>query len=613
MKAYTRSVLHLFDGKRRYMVPLFQRHYVWTQDRQWEPLWDDIVRMADRAGTRPEGPPHFMGAIVIDQIRTFGNQVPSHLIIDGQQRLTTFQVILTAVRDVARELDVEVYADEIDRYLKNHGIMEKPEEEQYKVWPSRVDQEAFRRVVDTGLSSEDSSHRIVQCYKFFATAIRGFLGANEAAPDGSRGVEILFHVLRDALQVVSIELEGDDDPQVIFETLNARGEALLPSDLLRNFLFWRAERNREDKDRLYDEYWAPLDQKFWKVEERLGRLKRPRIDILLQHYLGSQKVAEVNVARLFHEYKKWIKDRSPFRTIELELKSLATNSAVYRQFIEADVEAVPHGAFFWRIKQIDVGTVYPLLLFILTHPDRDKQDITGMLLDIESYLFRRLICGLTTKNYNHLFIQSIRDLKADGFERQVLRSSLGALTGEAVVWPDDEMFAKAWMNRSIYMELKPQRVSVVLRAIEDRIYTEKTERMSIHSPLTVEHVMPQEWYETWPLPDGTYAKPLYTRLLEKERNTGADERDRLLHTLGNLTLLTHRLNSSVSNAAWEVKRPEICLQSALALNRYFQDVPVWDVEQIRERGGETLGHRSQGLALLREGSGVFCKGEAGEM
>jgi uncharacterized protein with ParB-like and HNH nuclease domain len=588
VKAYARSILHLFDGKRRYLVPLFQRQYVWTRDKQWAPLWDDMARMAERLRVSPDGPPHFMGAIVLDQVRTFGNQVPAHLIIDGQQRLTTFQLVLAAVRDVAQELQAEVYASEIDRYLRNSGIMEKSEEEQFKVWPSHVDQAAFRGVIDSTAPSADGTHRIVLCYRFFLEAVKGFTRSNGRADEAKRGVELLYHVLRDALEVVSIELEGDDDPQVIFETLNARGEPLLPSDLLRNFLFWRAERNREDKDRLYAEYWAPLDQKFWKVEERLGRLKRPRIDIFLQHYLESQTAAEVNVARLFHEYKLWIRDQSPFQTIEAELESLAANSNVYRVFIEADPHAVPHGVFLSRVKQLDVGTVYPLLLFILAHPDRDGQDVSGMLLDIESYLFRRFICGLTTKNYNRVFLQLIRDLRSGAFRRETLRTTLKSLTGEAVVWPDDQKLTQAWLSRDAYKQIKSQRLILILKAIEDRLRTEKAEQVSVLSPLSVEHVMPQEWYGTWPLSDGTLARPWYERLLEKEVNAEADERDRVVHTFGNLTLLTYPLNSSVSNSSWQVKRPEICKQSALALNRYFQDEPMWDVAQIERRGRELL-------------------------
>ena len=149
MKAYARSIFHLFDGKRRYIVPLFQRQYVWNREKQWEPLWEDISRVAERRWENQTGPPHFLGAMVLDQIRTYGNQVPAHLIIDGQQRLTTFQIIMAALRQVAGSVDASDFADEVQRYLENTGIMENRDEERFKMWPSRVDQEAFKLIVDS--------------------------------------------------------------------------------------------------------------------------------------------------------------------------------------------------------------------------------------------------------------------------------------------------------------------------------------------------------------------------------------------------------------------------------------------------------------------------------
>jgi uncharacterized protein with ParB-like and HNH nuclease domain len=524
--------------------------------------------------------------MVLDQIRTYGNQVPAHLIIDGQQRLTTFQILLSALREVAQNVGASAYADEVQRYLRNNGIMQDPDEERFKIWPTRVDQDAFKIIVMPASINEIESYEkknssmLIQAYNFFKDMILKYSMNDESL----RRIETLYHVLREDLEVVSIELDGDDDPQVIFETLNARGEPLLPSDLLRNSLFWRASRKNEDKDVLYERYWLPFDQKFWKHEERLGRLKRPRIDIFMQHFLESQEGQEVNIGRLFQEYKTWIKERTPFETVEAELGSLTNHAAVFRQLIEANQESLPYGLFFWRLKQIDVSTVYPLLLYILTHPDASKQDVSGMLLDLESYLFRRLICGQTAKNYNRIFLQMVRDLRGKGLCRENLQKSLLGMSGEAGVWPDDRMFGEAWINRHIYIELKPaQRIVVIMKAIEDALRKAKSEEITIHSALTVEHILPQNWEKTWPLTDGTYAKDRFSRIVEGLQNPEADQRDSLLHTFGNLTLLTHPLNSAVSNGRWEEKGPEICKQSALALNRTFQDYPNWNVEEIRNR------------------------------
>jgi len=587
MKPYTRSIFDLFDGKRRYIIPMYQRQYVWNQEKQWEPLWEDISRASDRRWENRFWPPHFLGALVLDQIRTFGNQVPAHLIIDGQQRLITFQLILAALRDIARDVDASDFSDEVHRYLENTGIMENRAEERFKVWPSKVDQGMFKAIIDPALLNEmeatckTENTLVKQAYQYFRGAISDYVNSGEP----KRRVENLYHVLKHDLQVVSIELDHDDDPQVIFETLNARGEPLLPSDLLRNFLFWRANKKKEDRETLYEQYWLRFDQKFWKQEQRLGRLKRPRIDIFMQHFLQSQEGQEINIGRLYHEYKTWIKEREPFETVEAELRSLTNYAEIFKQLIEANPQTLPHGIFFWRIKQIDVGTIYPLILYILSHPLRTEHDISGMFLDLESYLFRRLICGLTAKNYNHIFLQFIKDLIRDGFSRENLRNSLLHLSGDASKWPDDNSFSEAWMTRNVYLEMKPvQRAIVVLRAIEDAFRQEKDEEILIQSPLTIEHIMPQGWSGTWPLSDGSYVGDRLSRIVDGVHNEEADDRDSLLHTFGNLTLLTHPLNSAISNGKWEEKRPEIGKHSALALNRDLQKYENWDARQIRERG-----------------------------
>jgi hypothetical protein len=148
MQPNSRSIFDLFDGKKRYLVPLFQRQYVWTKALQWESLWDDIKRKFEEKLSDKEGPAHFLGAMVLDQKRVYGNAVPSHLVIDGQQRLTTFQIFLASFRDVTRQLGQEKYADECQRYLLNTGVMAEELTERYKVWPTSLDRFQFKDVID---------------------------------------------------------------------------------------------------------------------------------------------------------------------------------------------------------------------------------------------------------------------------------------------------------------------------------------------------------------------------------------------------------------------------------------------------------------------------------
>jgi hypothetical protein len=245
--------------------------------------------------------------------------------------------------------------------------------------------------------------------------------------------------------------------------------------------------------------------------------------------------------------------------------------------------------FMWRLRELDISTVYPLLLYLLADSNLAETELLGIVTDIESYLIRRLICEKTTKNYNKIFLQAMRDLQKGTINRDTLQKYLSSPSGDAVNWPNDAEFYQAWMNRPAYAKLKPKKVELILRAIEDELHNEKTERISIQSPLTIEHIMPEKWMEKWPMSDGTAAKDWIKWYLDKNEENQKklqlfSERQTIVQTLGNLTLLTRSLNSSISNDRYDIKRPEIIKQSALRLNTYFQDISPWDETAIKNRG-----------------------------
>lgn len=603
MQSKPLSVYDLFDHKRRYVVPLFQRQYVWSHDNQWEPLWDDVRSKAVQRLEKPSDDnitPHFLGAMVLNQMQTFGNAVPSYTIIDGQQRLTTFQIFLAAFRDVSRQHNAVNFAEEIERYVRNTGLMENEAVERFKVFPTKADQTQFIDVMTAGARDVlevkypplyvrrrlQDRPRMVEAYLYFTKAIDDFLaGADEEGQDSdeasqARRVEALFQALRRDLLVVSIELEGKDDPQLIFETLNARGEPLLPSDLLRNYIFRRAEQNHENQDALYEEYWTEFEQDFWRVEEKQGRLTRARIDIFMQHFLALKKATDINVGHMFQEYRAWIKDQKPYPNVKAELVDLLRYAGAFRRIINPD-PATRFGVFMQRLQILDVRTIFPLSLYLLADAPLTQQELDDIAADLEAYLVRRAVCGKTTKNYNRTFLLIVREFQQRGTSRQTLREIFLSYKGDAVVFPDDAEFKRAWLSVPVYEKLKPSKVSVLLRAIENSLHNSFAEDIQINTPLTVEHVMPQSWEENWPL-DST-ATSTVLDLVADPTNAEA-VRDQIVQTFGNLTLLTHALNASVSNASFEVKRPEITVQSLLKLNAYFQSAEGWNEATIKQRG-----------------------------
>ena len=329
MKADAVPLLAIFEKKMRLEVPLFQRQYVWTREQQWEPLWEDIERkFTDYLEGRKDTPVHFLGAIVLDQKYTPTTHVEKRQVIDGQQRLTTLQIFLSAFRDFCDDQECEELAKECEGFTLNRGMMAEPDVDKFKVWPTNLDRTQFTDVISSGSSEElerrhplvrkkyarkpDPRPRMVEAYLFFREMIDDFfLGSNDEPPlvgevELSARLEECFQALRNALQVVTIDLEKDDDAQVIFETLNARGEPLLPADLLRNYIFLRAARNNEPVEELYEKYWKRFDEPFWRKEVKQGRLLRPLSDLFIQHFLASQKTYDIPIKHLFVEYKYWI-------------------------------------------------------------------------------------------------------------------------------------------------------------------------------------------------------------------------------------------------------------------------------------------------------------------
>ena len=196
---------------------------------------------------------------------------------------------------------------------------------------------------------------------------------------------------------------------------------------------------------------------------------------------------------------------------------------------------------------------------------------------LESFLVRRMICGLTSKNYNRLFIDLIKASRREGriHESGVIDFFLRG-TGDSVRFPDDTEFWNAWSTYGVYGWLAQYKIRAVLSALDEALSHRKSEQISLPADLQIEHVMPQEWKENWPLelinPDD-----------KQEELDATETRNSVIQTLGNLTLINGSLNSSISNGSWQVKRPELLKFSRLNLTRYFHDVASWDEAAIKRR------------------------------
>lgn len=608
MKANAVPLLAIFEKKLRLEVPLFQRQYVWSKEKHWEPLWEDIVRkFSEYLEGRKDAPVHFLGAMVLDQKQTPITHVEKRQVIDGQQRLTTLQIFLAAFRDFCREKGCEDLAKECEAFTFNKGMMAEPEVDKFKVWPTLLDRSQFTDVIGSNSRAElEKKHpltrkkysrkpeprpRMVEAYLFFYEQLGEFFIGTETdkplaaeAPLAQR-LEECFQALKNALQVVAIDLEQDDDAQVIFETLNARGEPLLPADLLRNFIFLRAARRGEPQEALYNEYWRRFDDPFWRVEVKQGRLFRPRSDLFMQHFLASRQTVDIPIKHLFVEYKFWIEKQQPFSTVKEELATLARQGDDFRRLIEPK-KGDPLYALVTFLDAFDVRTSYPLLLTLLDMRIDDAQ-WSAISTTLESYLLRRAVCGLTTKNYNRIFLTLTRNLRRDGITPENLAKQLADQTGESAEWPSDAAFAEAWRTKHAYQILNNPKIVHILKRLNDTYAGNKMEVVPIESALTVEHILPQNWIEHWPLPDGgkgMSSAELWTADANDPRAVATRRRNAALQTFGNLTILSQALNSAASNSAWSEKKPELLRHSLLPINQQLHDKNTWDETAIAERG-----------------------------
>ncbi|MGW4371911.1 DUF262 domain-containing protein [Nocardia takedensis] len=570
MEAHPRRLKTVFRSDVRLVVPLFQRPYVWDEEEQWAPLWEDIAATYDRRDEGQETPPHFLGAIVLEQKPGILGSLEVREVIDGQQRLTTLQVLIAALRDTytAEGVKTRLFSLLSKALVNDADYVEGPDEE-FKLWPTNRDRGAYSAVMrgDYVDSTRDPAlPRIASAYLFFREQIDALVAG--CADDGVAAIlDGLAEVMLEHLEVVVIDLGVDDNAQVIFETLNARGTALRASDLIKNALFRTLHNDGSSVEQLYQEFWEPLELPQWQKETRQGRLLRPRLDVYVGYFLAILLHREVQSHQLFTVSRAYF-GTDPERATEF-LKALARYAQIFDKLEDRTVGSAPERLLLDRLEIVDTQTVTPVLLWLFAHTD--GADRLRSIALLEAYLVRRAICRLTTKNYNRLFLELLKQLSADdGPAHEVIQTFLTRQDSDSGLWPNDSDVKESLLSLPLYRLLKRDRLQRLLLAFEHHLTTDRTEPVRPSTKLSIEHLMPQSWHDHWPLPTEPEAA-------EAEE----EQRDSLLHTIGNLTLVTAKLNSALSNGRWVSKRAHLLAHSALTLNRALPD--EWTTTQIATR------------------------------
>jgi hypothetical protein len=553
MKADALNPRNLFDGNVHYEIPVFQRPYVWDEENQWAPLWDDIVRVAEKvvhaghdADALDQVGGHFLGAVVYESKPPRVGDVTRHQVIDGQQRTTTLQVLIDAVQQVIDERGHELMAEDLEGLILNKASVFKGKPERFKLWPSRGDREACSQAMDPqhGWSGD---HRIIDAHDFFRSEAQRWL-SGEADEDGvvPPGSEMdrvlaLSSTLQHRLYVVAINLTGHDDSQLIFETLNDRGTPLLKADLIKNWVFQVGSNVGADVEQWPETHWGDFDDEWWRETIAQGRHLRSRIDIFLQYWLTMRLRDEVVTDEVFRRYTE---HAAPLMRdaegAERLLAALRNDANTFRNFAQLS-EGTAEGSFYSRvIETMELAATSPLLLWMLSeNHDVPADQVAVGLGALESWVIRRTLLRYTMKDVNKLMVAILKVLDQVPAWRagDAVRDFLAQQTADARLWPTDAEMAKALPGVRLYGNVRQGRLRVVLEAVEMRLRTDRNEAVSLPSGLELEHVMPRGWRSHWDTRSG----------LPPE---AAGRRDHVINTLGNLTLITKRLNGTLSHRPW---------------------------------------------------------------
>ena len=562
---------NLFSMPVRYDIPALQRRYTWSQEDQWEPLWDDVSSKVERyLNSNGWASAHFLGAIVIQNQPQPPGTFTTWTVVDGQQRLTTMQLLLDAAQEVFEVRGYDYNAKRLANLVLNQKMFigNDPDRE-FKILPTINDRQAFQQAMNNELPSDIyEESRIVQAHEFFKAQLNDWF--EELPDENSEWVDALETVLTNLLKMVVIALGNNDDAHLIFETLNARGTPLLESDMVKNLMLQEAGYTGITDE---TKVWGEFGSDWWVAEITQGRLIRPRVDVLLNYWLVMRKKDDVPANRVFRTFSDEYRESG--ESIEAIAAHIARVGKAYRALEDTGIKGME--TFLYRRRVMQAGAPNPALLWLLSS-DVPQCQIDKAVLAIESFLVRRMICGITASDYNRLFIGLIAVLEQREVEQagNAVVEYLGSQTAHARRWPDDHELERAFVERKVYGPMTQGRLRIVLAGIEEALRTDKAEDLNVRRdrPLTIEHVMPQAWRANWELPDDV-----------EDPDQAKRDRDHIVHTIGNLTLVDGSLNSAMSNGTWKDKQAELRKHSILFLNKtLLDDAPdVWDEAAIETR------------------------------
>lgn len=541
MEATQTNLLTFMRGPKQYLIPIYQRTYSWSTSH-CQQLWDDIVRVAEN----DKVPAHFVGSIVyINEGIYQVSAVPRLLVIDGQQRLTTISLLLTAL---AKALKPSSNGGVTHNQIRNYYLLNNDEsgDLRHKLILTRGDRDTLIGIVDEdqSLPDEPSSH-LMENYRFFQRRI----AESKLSPDDIyRGINKLI--------IVDVSLDRNyDNPQLIFESLNSTGLDLSQSDLIRNYILMGLEPSTQE--RLYNRHWYPIESKF-------GEEYAKQFDFFMRDYLTLKYGGKIPTLRDVYDTFKDFTTQSKMNVDDL-VSDVYKHAMIYVRFVFSQYEDDAQiRALLSDIKALKMEVAYPFLLEVFLDYENgmlSREELIEVLKIVESYVFRRAIVGIPTNSMNKTFANLSRSLKKDRYLESVKVAF--RLLDSYRRFPDDEEFVLEFVLKDVY---NFRSRSYLLRKLEN--YNRK-EPVNIDE-WTIEHIMPQN-------------ENLSVEWRKMLGDNWQDVQNRYLHTVGNLTLTGY--NPELSDRPFHIKRDMEggFRDSPIRLNRGLRDLEEWNEHTIDER------------------------------
>ncbi|WRB78795.1 DUF262 and DUF1524 domain-containing protein [Helicobacter pylori] len=538
-----------FIGKcqgNQFVIPIYQRVYSWEKE-QCEQLWDDIIKTG--GNDQIEG--HFIGSIVFVQDGIYTTNHNELLIIDGQQRLTTITLLLTALRNYLNDED-ELLEKFSRQKIQNRYLINSDEkgDKKFKLILSEPDRDTLLSLIDKDRRKpSEPSSKIMENFKLF-----------EEWVSNTNKLETIFKGL-DKLMVVEISLErGKDNPQLIFESMNSTGKDLTQTDLIRNYILMGLEPEKQKI--FYKKYWRAMEENFKQSEKQSKR--EDLFNKFVRHYLTIKIEKIPNEKRVYEAFKHYQQERG------IETETLLQDLQKYCGFFcqiafkkEADKDLNKALSF---LVDLEWDVIYPLLLELYSdYSDGvlSKQDFIPIIYLTESYICRRAVCGLGTNGLNKIFASFTKKINKDQYLESIKAHFLSLETTKGK-FPKDSEFKNLFITIDFY-NLK-----------EKKYFFERLENFNTKEPVntkecTIEHIMPQTLTPEWQRDLGENFQAIH---------------DKYLHTIGNLTLTGY--NQEYSNNSFQEKRDmeKGFKQSPLKLNQSLKDLESFGEKKIEKRAND---------------------------